>query len=410
MRNLSYGIAFALLTSLASASPESDLTQAKTFFSAGATAYSTGRYEESVTQFEEAYRLAPKPQVLFSLAQAERRLFLVNKRQQSTLKRAVEHYERYVSEPGATRREDATSALAELVPQLKSDSSADTTQPSRVADPNKCRLTLQVSIESARISLDDGALADAPLIVETTPGKHRARVTAEGYRDGVQDVVCEPGKPNAREISMSEKPAILALDLNRSADVYVDGKLYGRTGTSGSIEVPAGTYSVAFASNGAELHTEEVSLVRGREKKIRVRLHDSAQRSWSYIAFVSGGVLLTGSTLFALGALGEQTKAKDLLDKRDRATLTQGEFAKYTRSIDARDSLRTYAFVTLGLGAGVLGAGLLAYAFDRPVPALMPNRRKEEPDRTKRLDTELSALPWIDITGGTRGAILQGTF
>ena len=43
---------------------------------AGAQAYAAGKYTDAVRSFEQAYALAPRPTVLFSLAQAERKSFL----------------------------------------------------------------------------------------------------------------------------------------------------------------------------------------------------------------------------------------------------------------------------------------------------------------------------------------------
>jgi tetratricopeptide (TPR) repeat protein len=403
-------LAFVLLfASFAVASPESDLAQAKTFFSAGASAYAKGRYEEAASQLEEAYRLAPKHQVLFSLAQAERKVFFSTGRPQARLRLAIEHYERYLKEPAATRREDATTALAELVPLMKTEaSSADAPDATPKSDPAKTKVTFQTSVEVAKMSLDEGPFVEAPLITETTPGKHRVRVTADGYKDASLEISVEPGRRSAWEIPMREKPATLVFELNRSAEVYVDGRLVGRTGTSGSIEVPAGTVSVSLACNGAQLYNEEVVLQRGKEKKLKVRLHDSTQRTWSYISIVSGGVLLTGAALLALGAVGEQQRALDLLAERDKSALRAEQFANYERHADNRNTLRNGSVVALGIGSAVLATGVLTYIFDRPAPSLAPSRRSEEPERAKRLDVELTAAPWISPI--VQGAQLTGTF
>ena len=55
-----------------------DVERARTFFDAGAAAYASANYRDAVRSFERAYALAPRPAVLFSLAQAERKEYLAS--------------------------------------------------------------------------------------------------------------------------------------------------------------------------------------------------------------------------------------------------------------------------------------------------------------------------------------------
>lgn len=398
-------LALLLCASIARAA-STDLDQAKTFFAAGASAYSKGRYEEAVSQFEEAYRLAPKPQVLFSLAQAERKLFYASGRPQALLRRTLEHYDQYVKNPAATRREDATAAIQELLLLVQKDGQATASQATG-ADMTKCKMTVQVYADGARIALDDHAFVDAPMIVETTPGKHRVRVTAEGYRDAAQDIVCEAGTSVAREVPMTEKPATLVIDTPRSADVYMDGKLVGRTTDSGKLEVPAGTYVLALAANGAPLFTEQVTLTRGAATVVHARLHNSVQRTLSYIAFVSSGLFLVSSGVLGLGALSSERQAKDLLSAREKSPWTPDELRSYERRVEQRDNLGGYAAVALGVGVTLGAIGALTYALDKPTPSLQ--RPQGEPSKApKRLDTEFSLAPLVSPT--TQGLQMAGVF
>ena len=91
-----------------------EVDRARTFFNAGAQAYSAARYAEAVRSFDQAYELAPRPQLLFSLAQAERKEFFASN-DASLLRRAVQHYKAYLDQvPSGGRRSEATEAKADL--------------------------------------------------------------------------------------------------------------------------------------------------------------------------------------------------------------------------------------------------------------------------------------------------------
>ena len=80
---------------------------ARKIFLRGAEAYEKGRFAHAYDFFTRAYELEPRSGLLFSRAQALRRLG--GRREE-----AMALYEEYLSRPGATRTEDAEAALAEL--------------------------------------------------------------------------------------------------------------------------------------------------------------------------------------------------------------------------------------------------------------------------------------------------------
>ncbi len=89
-------------------------TLAKTYYDAGVQAYAAGRFSVAMEAFSEAHRLLPKPTLLFSLAQAERREYTVSG-DAETLRSAVAHFRRYLEEvKEGGRRADAVDALGEL--------------------------------------------------------------------------------------------------------------------------------------------------------------------------------------------------------------------------------------------------------------------------------------------------------
>src|SRR5262249_49982115 len=72
---------FTLVALLTAASGRADdVEQAKNYFNAGATAYAAGQFVAAAQAFDQAYKLAPRPAILFSMAQAERRQYVIDSR------------------------------------------------------------------------------------------------------------------------------------------------------------------------------------------------------------------------------------------------------------------------------------------------------------------------------------------
>jgi hypothetical protein len=401
------------------ASSAADVAQAKVFFSAGTAAYSKGKYDLAVSQFTEALRLAPRPSVVFALAQSERKLFYAGGRKsQPTLASALAHYDQYLKDaPDGDRREEATSAIQELsafrdasTPSVQSPSSAAS------VDTSKASLTVTTNAENAKASIDGGPFNDVPLEArDLTPGRHRVVVRADGYTETSREVQCEGGRRTGLDIQLNEKPGELVISANRNADVFIDGRPYG-TIASGPIRIEPGPHTVALSSNGSPLFSQEVTMERGKTTRLEARLVDSTQRSLSYIVMGTGVATLIVSGLLGLGALGAEGDAKDLLGKREASRpgtpeeFTSADLAAYVKAVDQRDQLATASGVTLGVGAAIslIGAGL--FVFNKPnmgaAGAPLDREKQREKERQKRPDLEMSAAPWFTpfAGGATVGA------
>src|SRR5262245_44131459 len=103
-----------LLWTASPAAAQDDLARAKAHFALGARAYEANRFRVAIEAFEEANRLAPHPALLFSIAQASRRQYFLDKKPED-LRRAVANYRKYIERaPEGGRRDEAGAALAEL--------------------------------------------------------------------------------------------------------------------------------------------------------------------------------------------------------------------------------------------------------------------------------------------------------
>jgi tetratricopeptide (TPR) repeat protein len=96
-----------------------DMPAAKTAFNEGAALYAAGKYGRAYDEFTKAYELSPRATVLFSRAQALRRLG-------ARREEAIALFEEYLATPDPTRKADAEAALLELRPAKTGDETIDT--------------------------------------------------------------------------------------------------------------------------------------------------------------------------------------------------------------------------------------------------------------------------------------------
>jgi len=88
------------------------------YFERGARDYQAGQFEEAIAEFEEAYKIAPDPILLFNIAQSNRHL--------GRKERALFFYWRYLEQApqSAPNRADASRHIAELVDELQREEDA----------------------------------------------------------------------------------------------------------------------------------------------------------------------------------------------------------------------------------------------------------------------------------------------
>jgi hypothetical protein len=393
------------------AEPSADDTErARTFFNAGAQAYGVAKYADAVRSFEQAYAIAPRPQILFSLAQAERKEFLEHG-EGGVLRRAIAHYKEYLEKvPSGGRRSEALEAKSELEGKL---SRLDPGQANAAAavEKRKPRVTVFSATTGAHASLDGGPAQELPYFADLGPGKHVVRVFGEGYFDAEQEISGDKGIDVPVNLPLKEKPALVSVALETSGEVFVDGRLVAETPLSRPIEVVPGPHVIAIARNGKKAWSQEVALERGKPFRVEPKLATSGQRIAAYTMLGTGGATLLLGGLFALGAAGDENTAQQLEAKRARQNLTADELERHNRAIDRRDDQRTAAIVLVSVGAVITTGGALLYVFDRPPVALLPPRSVEPtPKPQAPSDISASVRPYPLLGPGVYGAGLTALF
>jgi tetratricopeptide (TPR) repeat protein len=391
-----------LLLASGAAKADDALDQAKTYFSAGAQAYDAGRFGAAVQAFQQAYALAPRPAILFSMAQAERKAWFVDKRPDD-LKHAIEHYHAYLAQvPSGGRRGDAADGLAELEPIASRMAPQDLAGPGAApAVEAKTRIMVTCATAGARASLDGGPETEVPLIDDVKPGKHHVRVAAAGYFDEERDALAAAGSLAALDVALRPRPALLSIQLATSAAIAVDGRPAGTSPLGRPLELPAGPHYVTATKNGYEAFAHEVTLERGKAASLAPTLESSGQRTTAWAFFGAAGAgLLTGGA-FTGAALVEQSNAQKLHQTAMTQNVPAGDIGTYDSDVSARDRWRTVAIAGYGAGVGLAAIGAVLWVFDtpnaQPPPQETSPRPGEPPKKSEPMD--MSLLPWVGPGG-----------
>ena len=413
MRVSSALLAFTLATALAAPAAAAgddaaQIEQAKMLFNAGAQAYEAGRFATAVQAFQQAYAIAPRPAILFSMAQAERKAYYVDKRPQD-LRNAIAHYHAYLDQvPTGGRRGDAADALTELEPIAARLSPSEGSAAQAPAAEQKTRLMVTSQTSGAKAALDGGAPEDVPLIEEVSPGKHHVRVWADGYFDEERDALAAQGSLAAIDVPLREKPALLSVVLDTRASIAVDGRPMASTPLAQPLELPSGTHVVTITKNGYKAFSREVTLAHGGSARIDAKLEQSGQRTATWIVLGTAGAAAIAGGVFTGLAFAEQSNAQGVLDAKNQGPIMASDLASYDSDVSARDRWRTVAIACFGGAAGLLLVGGVLYFFDQPHVEAGPPPSESPRPAPKKEPTEIGVLPWI--APGGAGAALGGRF
>jgi tetratricopeptide (TPR) repeat protein len=382
---------------------DSALEQAKAYFRAGAQAYAVGEYAAAVQAFEQANRLAPRPAVLFSIAQAERKQYFLDHKREHLVK-AIAMYRKYLeTEPQAGRKVDAVQALSELEPLAAprgSESEAEAPPP-----PPPTRVMISSPASDARVSLDGHAGVPSPLIREVEPGRHQVRVSAPGYVDTERSIVAVDGAFVTVDVPLTERPAKLVVIAPDGAQLSIDGRVEGECPFPRPLELPSGKHLVTLTKRGLVGVSDEEVLGRGQTTTVRATMSRSPQRTAAWVMLGAGASALAAGGVFTYFTLSQESSARSFLEHRGAADLTGDDLAQYKSAVADRDRLRTAAIVSVGIGAGLATASAFLFLLDSRMVAAPAERARGAIERKARV---LSAAPVV--APGFAGFGLGGTF
>jgi hypothetical protein len=354
---------FVALSLLAAEDPE----EAKKCFEAGRTAYEQGYYSIAVTAFGEAYKLSPRPPVIFSYAQAERQQYFVD-RDGKRLSHARELFQEYLaSTPKGGRSDHARQHLADIEELLKQLPQAPLKVEERIEVKAKTQLMITSRTSGALAAIGDEEPSELPQIRDVVPGKHRVRVEANGYTTEELESVAVEGRLVVLDFNLKEKPAVLVVSAPAGSDVSLDGRLIGEAPLTAPIEVVPGRHLIAVTQRGSYGFMRDLVLERAQRLPIEAQLETTTQRTVSYVFLGAAAALVAGGGVTGGIALISENRAQDIDERRlGRFGLSAEDLASYERNVDRRDTFAPPAMVLLGVGATAAITGALLYFIDSP--------------------------------------------
>jgi hypothetical protein len=389
------------------------LNQAKMLFNAGSQAYDLAHYDVAIQAFEGAYKLVPRPAILFAIAQAARKQWVATQ-QVGALRKAVDTYRAYLAaEKNGPRAAEAVTALADLQPELDARDKATGTTPAppAVAEATPTRILVSVEAPDAMISLDNGAPARAPLIADVAPIKHHVRISAPGFFDEEHDVVAVANTLVPFDFTPNERPAVARVLAEDGSEISVDGRPVGRTPLPRPLEVTPGAHLIAVTKRGYDGFSYSGAFTRGEIVTIPVKYERSSERVASYVFFGATGVAAITGAVFTAVSLSEQSRAQNVLTSQAKGNIQQSDISTYDSAVDARDRWRVAAEVSFGAGAALLATGAVLYFFDQPSmtsPVQGPEQTPKASPPKATPSMEMGATPML--APGLYGVGLIGRF
>ncbi|MBC8074223.1 MAG: hypothetical protein IAG13_38240, partial [Deltaproteobacteria bacterium] len=197
---------------------------AQAAFRVGAQAYRANKFAVAVQAFEQAYERDARPETAFSIAQANRLQYYLD-RVSWRVQRAVQLYQVYLASlPAGPRARDALDHLGELEPLLVTLRTRGELTP--YVPVAKTQLVVGAEVERATITVDGRpALLWEPF--DVAPGKHEIVVDASGYELARKRVVVPDGRLLPIDVALRAKPARLVVRSEAGATLYIDGRLAG---------------------------------------------------------------------------------------------------------------------------------------------------------------------------------------
>jgi hypothetical protein len=358
---------------------------AEKYFRAGAKAFAAQNFQAAASNFDEAYKQLPMPEIAFSAAQAFRKLYQVEPRLEHA-KRAIELYEFYLANVKTGGRvSDAADNLAEMKRERDKLEAAGV-KASNVVEKPQTRLVINVGLadqssdtstlhEIGDVGSDaaikglvatiDGQKVEAFTPVSVEPKEHVINVSADGYFAVDKKTVAVDGQSTLVDIELKPKPAKLAIHTEADAKILIDGRAIA-TAPSGALEIPHGKHLLAVLRRGREPFAQELTVTRGQELKVDAGLQKTARRR--AVPWVYGGasVLAAGAIATALVARSRNSHAEDLQMQIDMGNQPVSVADDLERTVRSRDRFVTWTWILGGAAVAAGATGTLLLVFDTP--------------------------------------------
>jgi hypothetical protein len=345
-----------------------DREAAQAAFRVGAQAFRANLFAVAARSFEQAYERDARPETAFSIAQANRLQYYVD-RIPWRIQRAVQLYQAYLEKlPAGPRARDAIDRLGELEPLLAELRQRGELKP--YVAPARTQLVVGAEVDQAALTID-GRTAALWEPVDVAAGSHDVVVTARGYEVARKRVVIGEGRFLPVDVALEAKPARIRVRSEAGARLLVDGRDAGAV-PAAIATVPAGEHVVAITRRGRSPWSRSVVVARDQQLVLDAELAPTAQRRIAWWVLGTAASLAVSSGAVALWAYDARRDAEAIDRARRNLTATPADLARYNERV-GQEARRNDVALGLGISAlavGLLGAGM--WWFDHEVPRAVP--------------------------------------
>jgi hypothetical protein len=267
----------------------------------------------------------------------------------------------------------------------------------RPLESSFAHLAVRSNTAAADVLIDGAVVGRTPLFASLAlaPGSHAIELRRAGYVSAQRTINLDEGATGEVQLDLSVDSALLprlggrlALSIRESnALVFIDGQPHG--GYDRPIALPSGPHQLQIERAGFLPFQRSVEVPAGETLAVsaqleptadeRVRYHDaaSAQRTWSVISLIAGGVLTAGGTAFLIVNQGAKNDAQQAYDNSDLKTpggmchpgvgggkpvsndACIEELRLALAKLDETRQRDVYGWIGVGVGVAALGVGLV---------------------------------------------------
>ncbi|MBL8914523.1 MAG: PEGA domain-containing protein [Archangium sp.] len=316
--------------------------EAATRFQRGVSLFKDGDFEAALTEFKQAYRIAPFYEVLYNIGLTQRRLFQYGE----AVKSLNDYLEQGGKKVSAQRREAVRKELEEIR-QLT------------------CEVTLQITGEGeAVVSVDGIEVGKTPLKepLLLRPGK-RTIVVKRGDEIATETpslltaskvtIKMEPRRAEGKLVIESDPPGAI---------IAVDGNIIGEAPALANVGV--GAHTINADKDGYDQAAMEVTLTEGQSRRVTIKLvaarEDSGGGGGPRGSISIPGIVVAGAGAAMIGvAVAFNASAGGAAKQLSALYATGGTYDKAAQQIEATgqtSSALSWLFGVTGGAAFATGA------------------------------------------------------
>ncbi|MFT3709419.1 MAG: PEGA domain-containing protein [Archangium sp.] len=310
--------------------------EAATRFQRGVSLFKDGDFEAALTEFKQAYRIAPFYEVLYNIGLTQRRLFQYGE--------AVKSLNDYLEQGGkkvtAQRREAVKKELDEIR-QLT------------------CEVTVVVTgAGEAIIKVDGVEVGKTPLKepLLLRPGK-RTIVAIRGDETATETpslltaskvtIKLEPKRAEGKLVVESEPPGAI---------IAVDGNIIGEAPALANVGV--GAHTIAADKDGYQQQTMEVTITEGQSRRVTIKLQaasegdDGESHGPRGTVSIPGIVVMGGGLGLIGGAIAFNLQASASAKQMSMIYASGGTYDKTAQQVEATGQTASAMSWLFGLAGG----------------------------------------------------------